>query len=92
MATVTVTTDDIGNSIATNGTLTGIVLDTVPTGYREANFTLIDATTGRVWYNADLSTGPVSASSVLLVSGSIPFADLTLQSLPPGASLDIMTT
>ena len=91
MATITVTTDDVGESLATDGTLTGIEVTAVPTGYREANFTLIDATTEQVLYNVDLSTAAVSAESVLLENGNIAFADLTLESLAPGTELTLTT-
>jgi IPT/TIG domain len=75
--------------------LSGITLTTVPSGYREGYFQLVDdsVTPSRVLFNEELSTSAVSAGSVLQ-SGSpgYSFTNLVLADIPPGAGLDIVVT
>jgi hypothetical protein len=94
MTTISVTSTDKGNAIATDGVLSSITLTAAPSGYREGSFRLIDdsVTPSRVLFNEELSTSYVSAGSVLMSSASYSFTNLVLDDCPPGAGLDIVVT
>src|SRR5262245_19984792 len=92
MTTVTLTSADRNNTIATDGTLTAIRLIDVPTQYRSL-FSLVDdsVSTGvpRQLFHIDVSTSYASSGHAFLTNGNILFGNLTVRDIPEGSKFEI---
>ena len=93
MTTLLIDDTSRGQSIATDGTLTGITLTETPTNKADIEtFCLVDTTDdGDVTlFNLLLYTN--TSGRELLTNGNIPFTNLVLQSIPAGAMFDLECT
>lgn len=84
----TITDQDIGKELDTDGYLGKLVLTTVPTEYGQDYLCLTDGDGGPALFNMHVQSSPVSAGSVLMDNGSIPFKSLFVKSAPVGGVFD----
>jgi hypothetical protein len=85
----TVTDADLGKEVLTEGVLGSIQMTVSPPGYDLHNDYLRFTDGDRVLLNVPITTSALSAGSFILSDIAIPFATLTLASIPAGSSFDI---
>jgi hypothetical protein len=83
----TITEAEVGTIIATDGILARVTMITSPTSYDDDYFSLTDGTS--VLFNIHLTTSHIGAGSDLLSNGLVLFKELTVKSIPKGATFEI---
>jgi hypothetical protein len=93
MSTLSIDDTTRGQSIATDGTLTGITLTETPTDKADREtFCLVDTTDDGdvVLFNLLLYTNTMGRA--LMTAANIPFTNLVVQGIPAGATFDLEYT
>src|SRR5215472_9596295 len=99
MAQSKTSSDVVGTVIAKDGVLNGLTVEKVPTDYENTYLTLTNqkiAEDGTVLsestlFNQHIATSHVTVGSNLLTAAGIPYDNLFVKSVPPGAEFSIST-